>query len=124
VSKITSKVTSMITRAVADRLSGAFRRYVFDEAVRPFRHLGRRLLYGIAGAVLIAVGSVAALIGLLRALQTETGSTFAGNYSFAPYLITAAAGLLALGGFVAFGFRGLLAKSSGRGRSGARRSSK
>ena len=30
------------------------------------------------------------LVGGLRALQTETGSTFEGNWSWVPYLITLA----------------------------------
>jgi hypothetical protein len=34
------------------------------------------------------------LLGGLRALQTQTGSTFQGNWSWAPYLIAVAAGLL------------------------------
>ena len=49
---------------------------------------------------------------MLRALQTETGQTFAGNWSFAPYFLTAAAAVAALVGFLAFGFRGVVTRGS------------
>jgi cell shape-determining protein MreD len=48
--------------------------------------LGRFLLYGIAGSLAIAIGSVVLLVALLRLLQTETGA-FHGNLSWVPYLI-------------------------------------
>jgi hypothetical protein len=36
---------------------------------------------------------VVVLVGVLRVLQGETGSAFAGNWSFVPYVVTAVAGL-------------------------------
>ncbi len=96
------------------------RRYVVQETLAPLRQLGRRLVFGVAGALLIAVGAVIALVGLLRALQTETGHAFAGNWSFAPYLLTMVAAAAALAGFLAFGFRGVVkAGSKPRARSAA-----
>jgi hypothetical protein len=121
--RVTSKISSAVAGMLAERLSDLFRRYVLDEALKPLRHLWRRLAFGVLGAILIGIGSVAALVGVLRVLQTETGRAFAGSWSFAPYLLTAAAGIAALGGFVAFGFRGVLAKSSGTKRSRGRRRS-
>ena len=88
------------------------RRYVVQETVAPLRQLGRRLVFGVAGALLIAVGAVIALVGMLRALQTETGHAFAGNWSFAPYLLTMVAAVAALAGFAAFGFRGVVKPGS------------
>jgi hypothetical protein len=93
-------------RELTDRVGDLFHRYVIDEALKPLRRLGRRLAFGVLGAILIAIGSVAALVGVLRVLQAETGSAFAGTWSFAPYLLTAATGIATLAGFVAFGFRG------------------
>ena len=120
--KATAKITSMLGRIVTERLNDLFKQYVLKEALAPLRHLGRRLLFGSIGALLIAIGSVIALVALLRALETETGTTFAGHWSFAPYLITAAAAAVALGGFVVFGFKGVLSRQpAGRGRSGARK---
>ncbi|MGB9112254.1 MAG: hypothetical protein WCF24_05965 [Acidimicrobiales bacterium] len=120
--RITSRIGSAVTGALAERFSDLFRRYVLEEALKPLRHLGRRLAFGVLGAILIGIGSVAALVGVLRVLQTETGSAFAGTWSFAPYLLTAATGLAALGGFVVFGFRGLLTRGSARGSRARRRS--
>ena len=39
------------------------------------------------------------LLALLRVLQTETGTVFAGNWSWVPYPITAAGGFAAMGLF-------------------------
>jgi hypothetical protein len=99
-------------RAAIGETISVIRRYVVQETVAPLRQLGRRLAFGVAGALLIAIGAVIALVGLLRALQTETGQTFAGHWSFAPYLLTAAAAVAALVGFLAFGFRGVVARPS------------
>ena len=51
------------------------------------------------------------LLGVLRVLQTETGTVFEGSLSWLPYLITAVFGLVVLG---SAGF--LLLRSSGGGR--------
>ena len=120
-SKTTAKIGSMIGRAAVAQLGPLFRRYILDEALVPLRHLGRRLAFGVIGAVCIAVGSVVALVGMLRALETETGTTFGGHWSFAPYLITAAAAAIALVGFLAFGFKAVIARPKGRARRRSRR---
>jgi len=122
VNKATAKITSIIGRLVSERLNEAFKKYVLDEALLPLRHLGRRLLFGAIGALLIAIGSVIALVALLRVLESETGTTFNGHWSFAPYLITAVAAAIALGGFVVFGFKGVVSRRpASRGRSGDRK---
>lgn len=61
--------------------------YAKQETVEPLKGLGRYLGYGLGGSIMVALGLV--LLGLagLRALQTETGTTFTGNWSFAPYFI-------------------------------------
>ncbi len=105
-------------RAAFGETVSVVRRYVVQETLAPLRQLGRRLVFGVAGALLIAVGAVIALVGMLRALQTETGHAFAGNWSFAPYLLTMAAAAAALAGFVAFGFRGVV-KAGSRPRAGS-----
>ncbi|HXZ82688.1 MAG TPA: hypothetical protein VED84_02935 [Acidimicrobiales bacterium] len=106
------------SRAAFGETVSVLRRYVVQETLAPLRQLGRRLVFGLSGALLIAIGAVIALIGMLRALQTETGRTFAGHWSFAPYLLTAAAAVVALAGFVAFGFRGVVTRGA-RPRSGS-----
>ena len=71
--------------------------YAKQETVDPLKGLGRFLGYGLGGAVLLGIGSVLLLLSGLRALQTQTGSTFTGNLSFVPYLIMVAAALLLVG---------------------------
>jgi len=72
------------------------RAYAKQETVDPIKGLGRRAGYGIAGSVLLSIGLVLLLVGGLRALQTETGTTFHGNWSWAPYLIVLAAAALVI----------------------------
>ena len=71
--------------------------YAKQETLGPLRGLGRFVGFGVSGSILLTVGLVLLLLALLRALQTETGSTFEGNLSWAPYLITSAAAVAALG---------------------------
>ena len=69
--------------------------YAKQETVDPLKGLGRYLGYGVGGSLVFGFGSVLLLLALLRALQTETGTSFTGDLSFVPYLIvTAAAALL------------------------------
>jgi hypothetical protein len=61
--------------------------YVKQETLDPLKGLGRYLLFGIAGSVFLSLGLLVLAISLLRLLQGETGTTFAGNLSWVPYLI-------------------------------------
>jgi Putative Actinobacterial Holin-X, holin superfamily III len=65
--------------------------YAKQETVAPLRQLGRYVGFGLAGALVLGLGVVLLFVGGLRALQTETGSTFTGDLSWAPYLIVFAA---------------------------------
>jgi di/tricarboxylate transporter len=71
--------------------------YAKQEVVDPLKGIGRFLLFGIVGAVCLGIGGI--LVGLagLRALQAETGTTFTGNWSWAPYLIVVAVLVAILG---------------------------
>jgi hypothetical protein len=64
--------------------------YAKQETVDPLRGLGRFLGYGFGGALLFALGSLLLAVSGLRALQTQTGSTFTGSLSWVPYLIVSA----------------------------------
>ncbi len=69
--------------------------YAKQETIDPLKGLGRFLGYGVGGAILFALGSILLLLAGLRALQTETGTTFTGNLSWVPYMvIVVVAGLL------------------------------
>jgi hypothetical protein len=71
--------------------------YAKQETIDPLKGLGRFLGYGIGGAIALGIGVLLLLLAGLRALQTETGSTFTGNWSWAPYLIAVAVGLVLIG---------------------------
>lgn len=62
--------------------------YAKQETVVPLKNLGRFLAFGVMGSVLVAIGVVLLVLSVLRALQTEFASTFDGDWSFAPYLLT------------------------------------
>ena len=76
--------------AQAAQLWDLVRAYAKQETIEPIKGLGRYAAMGIAGSALLSIGLVLLALGGLRALQTETGDTFAGNWSWAPYLITLA----------------------------------
>lgn len=71
--------------------------YAKQETIDPLKRLGRFLAAGIAGAVLLSIGLVLLSMSLLRALQEETGSSFAGNLTWVPYLLTVAGALVVVG---------------------------
>lgn len=79
--------TGSLPKMVAE-LWDLVRAYAKQETIEPVKGLGRFLAFGVAGSVLLGIGAVFVLVGLLRALQTETGSVFDGNWSWVPYLIT------------------------------------
>jgi hypothetical protein len=70
--------------------------YLKQETVEPIKGLGRYIAFGVVGSVFVSLGLVLLVLGSLRALQTETGSTFTGNLTWAPYLITTAGCALVL----------------------------
>ena len=78
-SKSTTELLSELRALVVD--------YAKQETIDPLKTLGRYLGYGLAGSCLIALGGVFVSVGLLRLLQTETGSAFDGGWSFVPYLL-------------------------------------
>jgi len=65
--------------------------YVRQELPGPLKGAGRWVSMGLAGSLALVVGVILLLLSLLRALQTETGTVFAGSLSWIPYLIVVAA---------------------------------
>ncbi len=59
--------------------------YVKQETVEPVKGLGRFLVFGVAGSLLLSTGAVLLLVAVLRVLQTQTGSALTGNLSWVPY---------------------------------------
>jgi hypothetical protein len=76
-----------------DELVTIAKRYILQETVVPLKRIAKVLGIGLAGAVVFGLGAVIVLVGVLRVLQNETGNVFGGNWSFAPYLLTAVVGI-------------------------------
>jgi hypothetical protein len=78
--------------------------YFKQETLDPLKQLGRFVAFGMVGAFLLGCGVILLSVSGLRALQTETGDTFAGDWSWVPYLIVTA--VLLLGGGITWMARG------------------
>lgn len=61
--------------------------YFRQETVEPVRNLGRFVLFGVLGSLVLGLGLGLLLLAALRALQTETGNHLHGNLSWVPYVI-------------------------------------
>jgi hypothetical protein len=70
--------------------------YLKQEVVEPLRGLGRFLYMGIAGSFFLAFGLLLILLGVLRLLQTETGSALTGDWSWVPYAATVVLGVVVI----------------------------
>ncbi len=79
---------------LATELLDLVRAYAKQETIEPIKGLGRFVAFGVAGSLLLGTGSVLLALAVLRAVQTETGSVFDGNWSFAPYLLVVVACLV------------------------------
>ncbi len=79
----------------ATELSAMVIAYARQETLDPIKQLGRYVLYGVIGAVLVAVGGFFLALALVRALETEVAPHLSGDWSWVPYVagvILAAAG--------------------------------
>jgi hypothetical protein len=89
---------------IIQELWALLKAYAKQETIDPVRSLGRYLAWGTGGSLLIATGLSFLGLAALRALQTETGRTFRGFWSWAPYLIVA----VGLGVVIALAVRRIL----------------
>jgi hypothetical protein len=80
----------------ANELVSLLWRYVLQETTGPLKSLGRVLGFGSAAALMFGIGGVLGLIGLLRVLETETGSWFTGSLTWVPYVLTLVAGCIVI----------------------------
>jgi hypothetical protein len=71
--------------------------YLKQETIQPLKGLGRFLYMGIAGSFFLAFGILLILIGILRLLQTETGTALTGNWSWVPYVSVMVLGIAVIG---------------------------
>lgn len=80
--------------------------YAKQETVDPLKTLGRHLGYGLAGSIFLGLGLSMLLLALLRGLQrieffNDPLEIEGGTWSWLPYLITAAVGLVIVALFIA-----------------------
>jgi hypothetical protein len=71
--------------------------YLKQEVLDPLRGLGRFLYMGIAGSFFLAFGLLLILLGVLRLLQTETGTALTGDWSWVPYAVVVVLGIAIIG---------------------------
>jgi hypothetical protein len=71
--------------------------YLKQETIDPLKGLGRFLSMGIAGSFFLAGGILLILIGVLRLLQTETGTALTGDWSWVPYAVVVILGIAVIG---------------------------
>lgn len=71
--------------------------YIKQETLTPLKGLGRYLVFGILGSIALCAGLVLLLVALLRALQEQTGGFFAGDLTWAPYVIVGGAAVILMG---------------------------
>jgi hypothetical protein len=61
--------------------------YALQETWDPLKNSFRFLGFGVAGSLLMGLGSILLILAGLRALQTQTGPHFTGHLSWIPYVI-------------------------------------
>ncbi len=85
--------------------------YFLQETLAPLRKVKHKIVQAILAVMFLGIGFFLLLIAVLRVLQSETGSLFNGNESFAPYLITFFAGIILAAGLGWYVLRNLRGKS-------------
>jgi hypothetical protein len=93
------------TKTELTELVGLIKAYALQETVGPLKRIGRTLAFGAAAAFMFGIAAVLSLVAVLRVLQSETGHVFAGEWSWAPYLLTIAAAAVILAVAAALGLR-------------------
>jgi cytochrome c biogenesis protein CcdA len=82
--------------ALVNELTGLVIAYFKQETLAPIRSLVRYVGYGVAGAILMAIGGVTATLTVIRLVQAEAGNHLGGNLDWVPYtsgILVAALGI-------------------------------
>ena len=80
---------------LVNELTGLIVAYFRQQTVVPLQSLGRYILFGFLGAILISVGGGLLALAVVRLLQAETGRHLTGSLTWASYaggMIVAAVG--------------------------------
>jgi hypothetical protein len=71
---------------LVNELAGLIIAYFKQETVVPIKALGRYILYGLVGAVLVSIGTGLLSLTVVRLLQAETGASLTGSLTWVPYV--------------------------------------
>ena len=71
---------------LVNELTGLVIAYFKQETLAPIRSLVVYVGYGVAGAILLAIGAVTLTLTVIRAIQTETGHHLGGSLTWVPYV--------------------------------------
>jgi hypothetical protein len=71
--------------------------YGKQETVDPLKSIGRFLMWGLPGAVLLTLGLLFGSLAILRGLQTETDAHLSGSWDYVPHLAAFVFAVLAAG---------------------------
>lgn len=74
---------------IVQELWELLRSYATQETIEPLKKLGTYVAWGAGGSLIMTLGGFFLAMSALRALQTETGDTFVGEFSWVPYFIVA-----------------------------------
>ena len=85
--EVASPFAAISTAKIGEDLALLLREYLRQQTVGPAKRLLRWVIFGLLGALLLLAGVTMLMLAGLRALQTETGSTFTGSLSWLPYVI-------------------------------------
>lgn len=82
---------------LVNELVGMVIAYVKQETITPIKSLGRYVAFGLAGALLLAVGGAMVILTAIRAAQVETARHLSGSLSWVPYVAGILVGLAGVG---------------------------
>jgi cytochrome c biogenesis protein CcdA len=71
---------------LVNELTGLVVAYFKQETLAPIRSLVTYVGYGVAGAILMAIGGVTITLTAVRVLQSETGHHLRGSLNWVPYV--------------------------------------
>ncbi len=60
--------------------------YAKQETIDPLKSIGRFLMWGIPGAIILTLGLLFGSLAILRGLQTETDAHLTGSWDYVPHL--------------------------------------
>jgi hypothetical protein len=70
---------------LANELTGLIVAYFRQQTIVPLQSLGRYVLFGFLGAILISVGGGLLALAVVRLIQAETGRHLTGSLTWASY---------------------------------------